>query len=151
MHTSLRPLALLALAACGSRTPLDDYGWQPTVPPVEDGGLLADDADAAPPPSFLDVSTPDVEIPEVNPDTLSPFSLGQCFGSVTATPNVTCVPSGGMMGNACIGTLDCDGHELLMTCIDGVCTCENPGFNDTCYCQPPEDGTCSPVANCCWR
>jgi hypothetical protein len=157
---------LLGLVACGARTPLEGYGpsgspsglttgTPPSKTTQADGGGPASGMDAGEDAS-ADTSrgaddTGADSGPAVDPSSLPPYAAAQCFGRVTATPNVTCTPSGGPSGSACNATLDCEGHEFYMQCADGVCTCMNPDFGETCYCVPPPDGTCTPAANCCWN
>ena len=154
--------ALLGLLACGGRTPIEGYGpygspsGAPTgTPPSKttqaDGGHPASPMDAGEDTSRGAGDSGADTGPAVDPSSLPPYSAAQCFGRVTATPNVVCTPSGGPSGSACNAPLDCEGHEFYMLCAEGVCTCQNPDFGDTCYCVPPADGTCTPAANCCWN
>jgi hypothetical protein len=157
--------ALALLLACGARTPIEGYGTYPPVepsptpsPPLDASASKSvsttGPADATTAPADTTTSESDSAAdagPAVNPATLPPFAIGQCFGSVTSDPNVTCNASGGPDGTACNTELDCEGHTLLMNCADGVCTCLNPGFGDTCYCLAPSDGSCSATSNCCWN
>jgi hypothetical protein len=127
-------------AACGSRTDLDDVG---SVGPSSDAGLTADAGDARDAsPKAIDAGPKHAPLPPGF----------YCFGDVTMVKNVSCTLSRGATGASCEATLLCNGdHTLTATCADGLCTCDNPGF-DTCYCTAPEglDDPCGD-GNCCWR
>jgi hypothetical protein len=116
-------LALL-LAACGTRTPIPEEAI-----PVD----AAADVDAAPLPPVI----------------LPPNNV--CF-EPSATPNVTCRLTRQTRGRTCEAELDCEGQTFNASCgADGICRCENVGFN-TCYCRtdPRLEDACGP-ARCCFR
>jgi hypothetical protein len=144
-------LVFVGVVGCGGRTMLDDDlgGSQLLVSPATDAGTGHEDAAVDAVPDLLVLSFPDVAPP--SPDALPPYVGGGCFGSVTSTSNVTCSQSVGGTADNCNGEITCNGNQLLMECQDGVCTCLNPAFGDTCYCTPPPGSECSASLNCCWR
>jgi hypothetical protein len=144
--------------ACGSRTPLDLPSLGNATP---DDGVDAStpeppDTKPEPVPNPLPLPGPDPDpIPEPPPDPSGrprPSTAGVCYGDFTKIRNTTCEPPVRSAGTTCRGSVTCNEQTLKIACRNGHCRCDNPGFDNPCYCDMPKETTdaCGDV-NCCWR